>query len=95
MAEPMPKSELAKELQAITSDKGSAVLRFGDRTYLVVEVESPPSTSPPGVYEVSDPEEIADLKDAADDVDNPTFSTAEAMQHLQSLRKRRGHHGNS
>lgn len=86
MGEPIPKPELGKELEAITGEKGAALVRFGDRTYVVVEVDSLPKTPSSTVYDVTDPEEAADLGDAAADADNPAFSTAEAMRHLQTLR---------
>lgn len=37
-------------------------------------------------YRVEGTEEVADLRDAMSDKDNPTFTTGEAMEYLHSLR---------
>jgi len=92
MANPEVKPAFGKELQAMTDATGAALVRFGERTFVVVEVEREPVQAPAGVYQVTDPDEIADLRDAMDDQENPSYSTAEALEYL---RKKRANHGRS
>jgi hypothetical protein len=92
MANTEVKPAFGKELQAMTDATGAALVRFGERTFVVVEVEREPVQAPPGVYQVVDPDEVADLRDAMDDQGNPSYSTTEALDYL---RKKRASHGRS
>lgn len=93
MSQPAPKPDFGKELEAITSQTGAAVVHIGDRTFVVVEIDAEPCLPPTKVYQVADDEEAADLRDAMTDKDNPAFTTGEAMEYLQALRKKRSHRG--
>ena len=84
------KPAFGKQLHAMTDATGAALVRFGERTFVVVEVEREPVQTPPGVYQVVDADEVADLRDAMDDQENPSYSTAEALEYL---RKKRANHG--
>jgi hypothetical protein len=92
MANPEVKPAIGKELQAMTDATGAALVRFGERTFVVVEVEREPVQAPPGVYQVTDSDEVADLRDAMDDQANPSYSTTEALEYLH---KKRADHGSS
>jgi len=92
MAHTEVKPAFGKALQAMTDATGAALVRFGERTFVVVEVEREPVQAPPGVYQVVDPDEVADLRDAMDDQGNPSYNTAEALEYL---RKKRAGHGRS
>lgn len=93
MSQPAPKPDFGKELEAITSQTGAAVVRIGDRTFVVVAVDAEPHIPPAKVYQVEDDEEAADLRDAMSDHDNPPFTPGEAMEYLQSLRRKRTSRG--
>lgn len=93
MSQPAPKPDFGKELEALTSQKGAAVVRIGGRTFVVVEVDSEPQPPPTEVYKAEDSEEAADLMDAMSDKDNPAFTTGEAMEYLQTLRRKRLNRG--
>ena len=83
--------DLGRELEAITGESGAALLVHQKRTFVVVEVDEHPVTFPKGFYDVTDPYEVADIEDALDDTDNPTFPHDEAVKYLRQLReKRRG-----
>jgi len=93
VSQPAPKPDFGKELEAITSQTGAAVVRIGDRTFVVVQVDAEPHLPATTVYKVADSEEAVDLRDAMSDTDNPTFTTSEAMEYLQSLRRKRSRRG--
>ena len=65
------------------------------RTFVVVEVEREPVHTPTETYCVTDPDEIKALRDAMDDQNNPSYTTAEALAYLRSLREKRAEHGGS
>lgn len=89
MGHPESSPELEKELRAITGETGAGIVRAGDRTFVVVEVEPDGLPSGGEPYRVTDPEEAADLADALDDTHNPTYTMSEAMTYLRALRARR------
>ena len=83
--------ELGRELEAITGESGAALVVHQKRTFVVVEVADRPVTFPRTVYDVTDPDEVAELEDALDDTNNPTFAHEDAVEYLRRLReKRRG-----
>jgi hypothetical protein len=86
---------VGEELQAMTKATGAALVRFGEQTFVVVEVEREPVQVPAETYCATDPEEIEALRDAMDDQDNPSYTTAEALAYLRSLREKRAEHGGS
>lgn len=88
-----PRSSLGAELRAVTEDTGAAVLRDGDRTFVVVEVEPEPIEVPNEPHRVIDSEEAAALMDSLDDSDNPAYSMAEAIAYLRELRSNRSERG--
>lgn len=88
-----PRSSLGAELRAVTEETGAAVLRDGERTFVVVEVEPEPVAVPARPYRVVDSEEAAALMDALNDDDNPSYSTSEAIAHLKELRSKRNPRG--
>ena len=51
--------------------------------------------TPAETYGVTDPDEIEALHDAMDDQNNPSYTTAEALAYLRSLREKRAEHGGS
>ena len=83
---------VGEELQSMTRATGAALVSFGEQTFVIVEVEREPVQAPAGVYQVTDPDEIAALRDAMDDQENPSYSTAEALEYV---RKKRANHGRS
>lgn len=46
-------------------------------------------------YGVTDPDEIEALREAMDDQNNPSYTTAEALAYLRSLREKRAEYGGS
>ena len=86
---------VGEELQSMTKATGAALVSFGEQTFVVVEVERDPVQAPAGTYGVTDPDEIEALRDAMDDQNNPSHTTAEALAYLQSLREKRTEHGGS
>lgn len=81
---------VGKELEAMTASSGAALVGFGERTFVVVAVDGEPVQAPSQVYEVTDPDEASALRDALDDRDNPTLTTAEALAYLRRKRADRG-----
>ena len=80
------------ELQAMTKATGAALVRFGEQTFVIVEVETEPVQAPAQTYCATDPDEIEALRDAMDDQDNPSYTTAEALAYLRSLREKWAEH---
>lgn len=95
MATPGSKASLGKKLQTVTDETGSAVIRCGQRTFVVVEVEQESIQSPPDIYDVTSPEEAAALKEALDDANNPSYTTTEALAYLRDRRGKRLRRGDS
>jgi len=86
---------VGEELQSMTKATGAALVSFGEQTFVVVEVEREPVQTPTETYCVTDPDEIKALRDAMDDQNNPSYTTAEALAYLRSLREKRAEHGGS
>ena len=86
---------LGRELQSMTKTTGAALVSFGEQTFVIVEVEREPVQAPAETYCVTDPDEIEALRDAMDDQNNPSHTTAEALAYLQSRREKRTEHGGS
>src|SRR5437867_1892661 len=86
---------VGEELQSMTKATGAALVSFGEQTFVVVEVEREPVQTPTETYGVTDPDEIKALRDAMDDQNNPSYTTAEALAYLRSLREKRAEHGGS
>jgi len=86
---------VGRELQSMTDATGIALVHFGERTFVTVEVERDTVQTPPSIYQVADPDEVADLRDALNDQNNPSYSSAEALAYLRDLRQKRGDHGHS
>lgn len=83
--------DLGREIETIIGESGAALVVHQKRTFVVVEVDEQPVTFPQGVYNVTDPDEVAEIEDALDDADNPAFAHKEALDYLRELReKRRG-----
>lgn len=80
-------------MRAATEETGAAVLRDGDRTFVVVELGPEPVEVPSEPYRVVDSEEAATLMEALDDTENPTYHTAEAIAYLKELRSKRSGRG--
>ena len=59
-------------------------------TSVIVEVERDTVQTPPSLYQVTDPDEVADLRDALNDQNNPSYSSAEALAYLRDLQQKRG-----
>lgn len=86
---------VGRELQSMTNATGIALVHFGERTFVIVEVERDTVQTPPSIYQVADPDEVADLRDALNDQNNPSYSSAEALAYLRDLQQKRGDHGHS
>ena len=86
---------VGRELQSMTDATGIALVHFGERTFVIVEVERDTVQTPPSIHQVADPDEVADLRDALNDQNNPSYSSAEALAYLRDLRQKRGDHGHS
>ena len=87
---------VGRELQSMTDATGIALVHFGERTFVIVEVERDTVQTPPSIYQVADPDEVADLHDALNDQNNPSYSSAEALAYLRrDLQQKRGAHGHS
>lgn len=86
---------IGEELQSMTKATGAALVRFGEHTFVVVEVEREPVQAPTETYYVAELDEIEALRDAMDDQNNPTYTTAEALAYLRSLREKRAEYGGS
>lgn len=78
-----------KALEAITGESGAALVVHLKRTFVVAEVDEHPVTFPQGVYDVTDPDEVADIADTLDDTDNPTFAHEAALEYLRQLWEKR------
>ena len=74
----------------MTDATGIALVHFGERTFVIVEVERDTVQTPPSIYQVTDPDEVADLRDALNDQNNPSYSSAEALTYLRDLQQKRG-----
>jgi len=81
--------DLGREIETILGEGGAALVVHQKRTFVVVEVEEQPVTFPQGVYDVTDPDEAAEIEDALDDADNPTFAHKEALDYLRQIREKR------
>ena len=86
---------IGEELQSMTKATGAALVSFGEQTFVVVEVERESVQVPAETYCATDPDEIEALRDAMDDQDNPSYTTAEALAYLRSLREKRAENGGS
>ena len=74
----------------MTDATGIALVHFGERTFVIVEVERDTVQTPPSLYQVADSDEVADLRDALSDQNNPSYSSAEALAYLRDLQQKRG-----
>jgi len=86
---------IGEELQSMTKATGAALVSFGEQTFVIVEVEREPVQAPAEPYCVTDPDEIEALREAMDDQNNPSYTSAEALAYLRSLREKRTEHGGS
>lgn len=86
---------VGEELQSMTKATGAALVSFGEQTFVVVEVEREPVQAPAETCGVTDPDEIEALREAMDDQNNPSYTTAEALAYLRSLREKRAEHDGS
>ncbi len=75
---------IGEELQSMTKATGAALVSFGEQTFVVVEVEREPVQAPAETYCVTDPDAIEALREAMDDQNNPSYTTAEALAYLRS-----------
>lgn len=85
----LPKQELGKALESLTAEKGTAVVKSGDRTFVVVELGPMPVRTSEEVYDVSAPDEVADILDALDDTNNPSYTVEKAIRLLNERRTKR------